>query len=73
MEDLALFGFLLRLIYASLGLAAVFGTLILFNWATGSRFNVAYEKMAAEAGMPFAVYRGLLVLGVLLFYAKVMS
>lgn len=73
MEDLALFGFLLRLVYASIGLLAVFGTLILFNKATGSRFDAAYEKMAAEAGMPFAVYRGLLVLGVLLFYARVLS
>jgi hypothetical protein len=73
MEEIALFGIVLRLVYATLALGAAIGTLYLFNGLTGNRFGAAYAKMADEAGLPFAIYRSALVLGVLSLYARALS
>lgn len=73
MEEIALFGIVLRLVYASLALLAAIGTLYLINWLTGNRFGRAYAKMADEAGLPFAIYRAALVISVFGLYARALS
>jgi hypothetical protein len=70
MEDVALFGILFRIVIATLALVFALGTLYLINWLTGNRFGAAYDKMAAEAGLPFAVYRAALLIAVFGLYGK---
>lgn len=70
MQDVALFGILFRIIIATMALGFALGTLYLVNWLTGNQFGAAYKKMAAEAGLPFAIYRAALVIAVFGLYGK---
>lgn len=73
MEEIALFGIGFRIIIVTLAIGFSIGTLYLINWLTGNRFGAAYEKMAAEAGLPFAIYRAALLIAVFGLYGKAIS
>ena len=72
MEEIALLGFVLRFIYATLGVLGIVGTFWLLNRLTGRQFDRAYVRMMNEP-LAAAIYTGARAIGVFLFYGMILG
>lgn len=72
MEEVALFGFVLRFVYATIGLLGIVLSFRWLNKLAGNQFDEAFAGIAKEPHAA-ALYFGLRALGVFLFYGMILG
>ena len=72
MEEIALFGFVLRFIYATAGLVGIVLSFRWLNKLVGNQFDDAMAGIVKEPNAA-ALYFGLRALGVFLFYGLLLG